>query len=116
MSHIGFVLKIFVLTVVIVLLMQIKVGEQTVENHAHSFLKTSSILAPLNEIAQGGAALFRSTYQGAIKTFDSIVTKKFRSDSSPGKRGLVDVKRSQKYEKDQELKKQAQEEQDFETE
>lgn len=116
MSHLGFVLKVFIATVLVVLIMQIKIGEETVENHAHSFLKTSSILEPLNEVAQGGAALFRSTYKNIIKTFDSLITQKFRSDNSPGKRDIVEVKRSQKYEKEQELKSQAQENQDYEME
>ncbi len=109
MSHLAFVLKVAVVTIVFVLFMQIKIGEETLENQAHYFLKTSMILKPLEDVAQGGAALFRSAYRGAVKTFDSIVTSKFQSSFASGNREVVNVKRSDKYQKEQELKQQAQE-------
>jgi hypothetical protein len=105
-----FVLKVAVVTIVFVLIMQIKIGEETVENQAHYFLKTSILLKPLEDVAQGGVALFRSTYRGVVKTVDSVVTSKFKSSFAPGRREIVNIKRSETYKKEQEFKKRAQEE------
>lgn len=51
--------KTFLLTLAIVVLMQIQVGERSIESHAMSWVQTSAIVSPLNNVAQGGAKAFR---------------------------------------------------------
>lgn len=55
MSEVFFCIKTFVLTVAIVLVMQIQVGERTIESHAMSFVQSSAVIAPLNHVARGAA-------------------------------------------------------------
>ena len=59
MSDFVFFLKLFGLTLVLVLAMQIQVGEISIEEHAMSWVQSSTITSPLNGVAHGGAKLFR---------------------------------------------------------
>jgi hypothetical protein len=59
MSEITFFLKTFVLTVAVVLVMQIQVGESSLESHTMSWVQTSAIVAPINAAAEGGAKVVR---------------------------------------------------------
>jgi hypothetical protein len=58
MSELFFCLKTLVLTIALVMVMQIRVGEQTLESHAMAFFQSSSIVTPLNSVAQGAGKLF----------------------------------------------------------
>ena len=59
MTEIVFFFKLFLLTVAIVLVMQIKVGERSVESHAMGWVQTSALVAPMNSVASGGAKAVR---------------------------------------------------------
>ncbi|MBX3020623.1 MAG: hypothetical protein KF799_03010 [Bdellovibrionales bacterium] len=59
MSEFFYVIKLFLLTLVIVLVMQIQIGERTFESHAMSWLHTSALVAPLNMAATGGAKMIK---------------------------------------------------------
>jgi hypothetical protein len=48
-----------VLTVAIVLVMQVQVGERTIESHALSFVQSSAVITPLNRVARGAAQLIQ---------------------------------------------------------
>lgn len=58
-----FFVKTFALTVAIVLGMQIHVGERSIETHAMSFVQSSTVVAPLNQVARGAAKLVRDITQ-----------------------------------------------------
>ncbi len=109
MGHLGFVLKIGIIAIVLVMLMQIKIGENTIENHAQAFIKSSFLTEPIREVSEGGFVVLRSAYQGSIKLFDSLVSSRFRSDSAPGKRKITEIKRSSSFEKEQEARRHAEE-------
>lgn len=53
-----FFVKTFILTVAIVLVMQIQVGNNTLESHAMTWVQSSSVAAPLNSVARGAAKMF----------------------------------------------------------
>lgn len=59
MSEFIFFVKCFALTVAIVLVMQIQVGERTVESHAMSWVHTSALVQPMNTAARGGAKVIK---------------------------------------------------------
>lgn len=67
MSDIFFFVKTFVLTVAIIVLMQIEVGQRSIESHALSWIHTSPIIAPLNGAAKGASKLIRDTYDSIQK-------------------------------------------------
>ena len=53
-----FFLKTALGTLLIVMVMQIQVGEKSIENHAMGWVQTSSIVSPLNGVAKGAAKLY----------------------------------------------------------
>lgn len=58
-----FFVKTFALTVAIVLGMQIHVGDRSLETHAMTFVQSSTVVAPLNQVARGAAKLVRDITQ-----------------------------------------------------
>ncbi len=104
MSHIFYVIKIAIVTFLFVLVMQIEVGHRSIENHAEGFIRKSSILEPIRQVAEGAFIASKNIYRTGIKTVDSFVTKQFRAENSPGQRKLLEIKRSLAYQKDQEKK------------
>lgn len=67
MSDFFFFAKTFVLTVVVVVIMQIEIGQRSIESHALSWIHTSPVVAPLNGAAKGAAKLLRDTYESIQK-------------------------------------------------
>lgn len=63
MMDIVFFLKTFLLTIAIVLVMQIQVGEKSIETHAMNFVQSSVVVAPLNGVAKGAAKMARDLTQ-----------------------------------------------------
>ena len=104
MSHLFYVLKIGIATAIVVLLMQIHIGETTIERHAEQFIRQSSILEPIRQISEGGFILMKNAYRKTMIVVDSFVTKQFRAENSPGQRKLVEIKRSLAFQKEQERK------------
>jgi uncharacterized metal-binding protein len=58
-----FFVKTFFLTVAVVVLMQVNIGEKSLESHAMTFVQSSAIVAPLNGVAKGAAKLARDITQ-----------------------------------------------------
>ncbi len=84
MMNLFFLVKTFVLTVAIVLMMQIKVGERSIESHAMGFVQSSTIAAPLNSVARGAAKLIND-FTEKVKTQiygSKAAPKKKERDSS----------------------------------
>ncbi len=67
MSDILFFLKTFALTLAVVLVMQIEVGQRSIESHALAWVHTSPAVAPLNSAAKGAARLLRDGYDSLKK-------------------------------------------------
>ncbi len=59
MSEVFFCIKTFVLTIAIVMVMQVQVGDRTLENHALAWVQTSPLVTPLNSVAHGAAKMIR---------------------------------------------------------
>lgn len=105
MGNIFYILKIGVITVVLIIFMQINFGQETLENKAENFIRQSSIMEPIRQVADGGFIAAKNLYRNTIEFVDSIVTKQFRSENAPGKRKLIELKRSIAFEKEQEDKR-----------
>jgi hypothetical protein len=102
MGNIFYVLRMILITVVLVVLMQVEVGHKTIENHAEGFIRQSGIMAPARSVAQGGFVFFKVAYHKGSQILDSFFTKNFRNENSPGRRKLVELKRSFRFEKENE--------------
>ena len=83
MIDLYFFLKCLVMTVVLILLLQIKIGDRTLEDKALIYFRGSEFSEPLDKIAKGGA---------------KVVQSSLRSLKSKIKSGLSDEEESQKLE------------------
>ncbi len=63
MRDLIFLVKAILLTTIIVLILQIQVGQRTLETHALIWIHTSPLIAPLNTVAQGAAKLYRDNFE-----------------------------------------------------
>lgn len=63
MMDVLFFVKTLLLTMAIVLVMQIRVGERSLEAHAMSWVQSSVVVAPLNGAAKGAAKMARDLTQ-----------------------------------------------------
>lgn len=59
MSDFIFTLKVFVSSVLIVLLMQIKIGPMSIEERTYLFLQSSLVTGELQRVADGGVRVYR---------------------------------------------------------
>jgi ribosomal protein L12E/L44/L45/RPP1/RPP2 len=110
MSEMFFVLKTLVVTVIVVMLMQIKVGRATLEEHSMRWIRNSDAVETLRYVAEGAVRIAESgaktlssslawkSGEEAVKTGESVV----RSNAS---KYSWEIKRSAAYHKQQEQKK-----------
>jgi len=94
MGHLSYVFKMLVLTLVVLMLMQLHVGRKTLENHAEEFIRKSSLLEPARDVAKSGFTIFKNAYHTGLRAADTFVTREFKSENSPGRRKIVELKRS----------------------
>lgn len=80
MTDVMFFVKSFILTVALVLVMQINLGERSLETHAMSFVQSSAVVAPLNMVAKGAAKMVRDLTQ-TISISVKRNTKKSKEES-----------------------------------
>ncbi len=69
MSDILFFARTAVLTIAVVMVMQIEVGQRTIESHALSWIHASPVVAPLNAAAKGATRLIRESSESLRKNF-----------------------------------------------
>lgn len=87
MSELFFVVKLFLLTVAIVLVMQIQVGDRSLESHAMNWVQSSTLVEPMNAAARGGAKLVRDL----TRSIEARVNK------NTGKHGKEEKKSSSSF-------------------
>lgn len=61
MMDLFFFLKTLMVTALVILALQLQVGQRSLEQHAMMFVNSSSFTAPLNQAAKGGAKLIRES-------------------------------------------------------
>ncbi|NJL24369.1 MAG: hypothetical protein HC902_03800 [Calothrix sp. SM1_5_4] len=77
-----FFVKTFFLTVAVVLLMQIQVGDRTIETHAIGWIQNSALVSPLNTAAQGGAKMFKDLIARISGGVEKNVAKNKKEEKS----------------------------------
>lgn len=98
MSDILFFLKTLVITLLLAALMQTQVGKRSVEAHMMGWLANSTLVEPLQEVAEGGAAFIRNGWY-RIK---GLVESKIKTQDIPGQRQLgIQLERSKAYLREQ---------------
>src|SRR5437660_226214 len=85
-----FVLRLFAITIVVVLLMQVKVGQKTVDDHFSGWLKSSAFVDYVQEAVDGGLILTKTTYKkvdNGVHIFLSKISHRHGGNQS-GERGI----------------------------
>ncbi len=112
MSEIFFFIRILCVTMVVVLLMQVRWGDQTIEDHTMVFLTTSNFVAPIDETAQAAGIFIRNTWTRVTKSLNTRFSHSLRGDNQPGLRlSGMSFNRSDTVEKKRETELSAREEQ-----
>jgi hypothetical protein len=101
-----FIFRMMVYTFIFVFLLQIKVGEQTIDEKAHAWIRASIYRDVVQQAAEGGWEAFKVGYQQFVNKMDDYV----ETDQMPGRRQLPDLERSTKFIKKQTAKLQKQKE------
>ena len=98
MSDIFFFIKIIILTSIFTILMQIKIGETTLEQKTEVMIKESYFGQTMVEVAQGAIHALRDVYKSLLDNVDSKVTKELDQKNIPGHRSFgVELKRSKEF-------------------
>jgi hypothetical protein len=87
MPELMFVLKAFLVSVIITVCLQIKVGNSSIESQASLWLQTSSLPVYLTKVSQGAVLAIRNA-GGAAKDF---VGKTFNRDSGSARAGRLNL-------------------------
>ena len=102
MSEIFFILKSFFLTLVVIIIMQVKVGENTIEEKTLQWIESSPMVSPLQEVASGGVKVVQQAWKAVFGSLNSKFFSAVKDKNLPGKRDLNFVlERSQEYLRDQ---------------
>lgn len=76
-----FFIKTFILTVAIVLVMQIQVGDRTLETHAMSWVQSSAVVAPLHGVARGAARVIHDISDQTHEFIHNNISKNKKEDA-----------------------------------
>lgn len=108
MSDLLFIIRMVIITVVVVLLMQIKIGPATIEQHSTEWLHTSSVVTSLQGVSEGAVKILTQTYKTIVTSLDTNIGKVFRKDEMPGTRAAAfGFQRSAEFMKNEDAKKKA---------
>lgn len=95
MPEIAFVIKSIFIAVLVMIGLQYKIGNTTLEQRAHAWIQTSSTALYLQQVASGAVLAIRNASGMAT----GFVSKTFNSDFSTQKASRLNLefKRSQQY-------------------
>ena len=98
MGDIFFFIKMIVMSAFFILVMQIRIGQETLEERSMVWLKESSLVVPLQEVADGGVVALSKLWDHVVNNTGDL----FNGENLPGKRTLgIKLERSKAYVKDQ---------------
>ncbi len=88
MGDLFFAIKMGILTFIIMMLMQIQVGTQTLEQHSLKWIRTSAFVDQLQEVADGGIMASRQMFSFITKNMNADFFKNFDKENQAGFRHL----------------------------
>jgi hypothetical protein len=88
MADLLFVVKSFLATFLLVVLMQIQVSNQTIESHMHNWIRSSEVVSSLRGVAQGAAKIINQGYRATMRTIASQVGGEVNREQMAGSRGF----------------------------
>ena len=98
MDSIFHILRVGILTCVLVLCLQVRWGEATLEDHTMNFLTSSAVIRPIDEVATSVVVFVRNTWSHFTRSLDTNFSNALRKENQPGSRHLnLTLERSKKY-------------------
>jgi hypothetical protein len=93
-----FVIKSAVVTAVLIVLMQVRFGDMTAEEHTIDFVTSSALVAPLEEVAQGAVKAMRDGWNKFSGTWNHNVKGVVDTENLPGYRqARLQIQRSKQF-------------------
>lgn len=93
-----FFLKAVIITFILLSVLQVKVGEETLEEKALTFVHSSSYAKPIQEVSQGAVTFITQIWRKATHSLSSKYMKNFSDKEAAGRRALrFQVERSEKF-------------------
>jgi hypothetical protein len=103
-----FAVRMLLITTVIVVLMQIRVGEYSIEARTENWIKTAPSVVVLREVAEGGLLVVHDAWSSLMSNINSKYSKKFDPETVPGEREIkLGLKRSEAYLDEEKKKKES---------
>jgi hypothetical protein len=97
-SDLFFFVRMMVMTVLVVFALQIRVGDQTLEQSSQALITASVNTLDLQKVADGGVRLLRDTWNGVASRVANGVGSVFSAENRPGERRLIPaLERSREY-------------------
>jgi len=98
MGDIFFFIKMLIFSFILILVLQVKIGEKTLEEKSMDYISQSSVLPVMQGVADGGVKVIGKVWNNTMKIFGGKITGIFNTDNIPGKRTLgIKMERSKKY-------------------
>ena len=88
MGDLFFVLRVTFITVVVVVIMQVKVGEETLEERARRWAANAPLVEVLQEVADGAVLLVAEGYQHVTASMTDRFHDKVSKEDQPGFRTM----------------------------
>ena len=86
MGDLFFVLKMTIYTLVMIVLLQVKIGPTTLEQKLYEFTHHSQVAGTMQNVAQGAATFLGVQYNKVTGHINSNYIKKHSSSQRPGER------------------------------
>lgn len=98
MSNLMFFVRCLFITAVFIILMQVRVGEITLEEKAMSWMSSSLVIEPIQQVADGAVKIIRDSIRKVSSGFKTNFWQSISSEKSPGTRQMeFDLNRSKAY-------------------
>lgn len=97
MSNLFYFFKSLVLTFVFVFVLQIRIGNQSLEDRALFWIHDSQVMVPLQEVAEGGVKILQRMWDTLTRGLQRNFKEKLSWETRPGERELIQIKRSAQY-------------------
>ncbi len=102
MGELFFIAKSIFLTVVVIVVFQVKVGDTTLEEKTLHWIESSPAVVPIQEAASGGVKAIRESWKILFGHLNSKFFNSVEQKNTPGKRDLhLTLARSEDYLREQ---------------
>ena len=86
MGDIFFIIRMAVYTVVLVIVMQVKIGPTTIEEKVIDFTHNSSFSETIQKVAEGAVRIIGIGYNKTVQNVESAFSKNHLKENIPGQR------------------------------